>query len=197
MITPAISVLSAVEGLSGGDRRLRALPSSPSRCAVLVGLFAIQRHGTAGIGRVFGPVMILWFVTIGVLGLVQIVRQPRRAARRCRPPTRCASSPSTAARGFLVLGSVFLAVTGGEALYADMGHFGRRPIRLAWLALVMPALVLCYFGQGALLLRQPGGGRPPLLRHGPPGRRPPSPWWSWRRRPPSSPRRRSSRAPSR
>jgi KUP system potassium uptake protein len=153
VITPAISVLSAVEGLSVATHAFERWVV-PLTCAVLVLLFAIQRHGTSGIGRVFGPVMLVWFGTIGVLGLAQVVRAPEILA---------ALSPVHGARflaehgrhGFAILGSVFLAVTGAEALYADMGHFGARPIRLAWLVLVKPALLLCYFGQGALLLHHP------------------------------------------
>jgi KUP system potassium uptake protein len=153
MITPAISVLSAMEGLEVATTKLTPAVL-PLTLAILVGLFMLQRRGTAGIGRVFGPIMLLWFVTIGVLGAIQIVKHPGVFA---------ALSPHHAARffmlhgfaGFKVLGSVVLAVTGGEALYADMGHFGARPIRTAWVCLVMPALVLAYFGQGALVLAQP------------------------------------------
>ncbi len=150
IITPAISVLSALEGLEVATTRLKPLVI-PLTCLILFGLFAVQKRGTAGVGKVFGPIMVLWFGTIGVLGLIQIVRYPQ---------VLWALSPVHAARFFLahgirgvpILGSVVLAVTGGEALYADMGHFGRRPIRVAWLALAMPTLILCYLGQGALLL---------------------------------------------
>ena len=153
MITPAISVLSAVEGLKEVTPDV-APYVVPIAIAILVGLFAIQRHGTARIGRLFGPIMLLWFVVIAVLGLIQIVQHPEVLA---------ALSPHHAIRffsehglhAFLLLGSVVLVVTGGEALYADMGHFGRRPIRMAWLAVVKPALLLAYFGQGALLLAHP------------------------------------------
>jgi KUP system potassium uptake protein len=155
IITPAISVLSAIEGL-----RLAAPDAFPLwlilaiTVAILVGLFAIQRHGTGAMGRLFGPVMVAWFVTIGVLGAYQIARHPEVLA---------ALSPVHAVRyfarngwhGFPILGVVVLCLTGGEALYADMGHFGARPIRVAWLTLAMPTLVLCYFGQGALLLSDP------------------------------------------
>jgi KUP system potassium uptake protein len=121
---------------------------------ILVALFAAQRRGTGKIGALFGPVMVVWFLTIGVLGAIQIVRDPE---------VLWALSPTYGARffaahgwqGFTMLGSVVLAVTGGEALYADMGHFGARPIRIAWLALVGPSLVLCYLGQGALIMREP------------------------------------------
>jgi KUP system potassium uptake protein len=152
-ITPAISVLSAMEGLEVAAPSLKAF-ILPLTCVVLVGLFAIQSRGTGRVGALFGPVMLLWFVTIGGLGAFQVVRHPGVLA---------ALDPVYAARyfarhgghGALVLGAVVLAVTGGEALYADMGHFGARPIRIAWLGLVMPALVLNYFGQGALMLSDP------------------------------------------
>jgi len=135
---------------------------------VLVGLFAIQRRGTGRVGALFGPVMLLWFLTIGALGAFHIVR---------RPGVLAALSPLHGARyfavhglhGALVLGAVVLAVTGGEALYADMGHFGARPIRLAWLWVAMPALVLNYFGQGALVLSQPDAKESPFFAMVPPG----------------------------
>ena len=153
MITPAISVLSAVEGLENVTPRFAPFVV-PLTVVILVALFLVQSRGTAGIGRVFGPVMVLWFVTLVLLGIPHIVREPRVLA---------AFVPTHAVRffadhgwnGFLVLGSVFLVVTGGEALYADMGHFGRRPIRLAWFALVLPSLLVNYLGQGALLIRDP------------------------------------------
>ena len=150
MITPAISVLSAVEGLKIVDPRL-AEWIVPITAVIIIGLFAVQRHGTATVGRFFGPVMIVWFVTIGALGLRGIAAHPQILK---------ALSP-TYALGFMVghfhiaffaLAAVVLSVTGAEALYADMGHFGRRSITLAWLALVLPSLVLNYFGQGAFLL---------------------------------------------
>jgi KUP system potassium uptake protein len=149
VITPAISVLSALEGLGVADEKLahHALPLS---IAVLIVLFAVQRFGTARVGGAFGPVMLLWFTVIGVLGAVAIARHP---------DVLTAVNPLVAARflsghgfaGFAMLGGVFLALTGGEALYADMGQFGRLPIRLAWFALVLPALLLNYAGQTALL----------------------------------------------
>jgi KUP system potassium uptake protein len=153
VITPAISVLSAVEGL---ERVAPGLHSwiLPLTCALLLGLFAIQRHGTARVGRLFGPVMVIWFVTIAALGMMQIVQNPT-VLRALSPTYALAFFADHGGKAFLVLGSVFLAVTGGEALYADMGHFGARPIRVAWFALVKPALVISYFGMGALLLRQP------------------------------------------
>jgi KUP system potassium uptake protein len=150
VITPAISVLSAVEGLGVATTRLEPYVL-PLTCVILVGLFSIQRHGTGGIGRLFGPVMVLWFGTIGVLGAIQIARAPGVVA--ALSPVYAVSYLTThGMRGPAILGAVVLAVTGGEALYADMGHFGARPIRLAWLVLVFPALVLSYFGQGALIL---------------------------------------------
>ena len=153
MITPVVSVLGAVEGLRVATPALGPY-IVPITIAILVALFAVQSRGTAGIGRVFGPVTLVWFATIAVLGVANIARDPTVFA---------AVNPVHAARffvhngwtGFLVLGSVFLVVTGGEALYADMGHFGRRPIRLAWYCVVLPALLLNYFGQGALLIHHP------------------------------------------
>jgi len=153
VITPAISVLSAVEGLAITSPRLSPAVV-PITCVILVGLFSIQRRGTGDVGRLFGPVMAVWFVTLAVLGVFHIARNPQILV---------ALSPVQGAEFFLrhgirsalILGSVVLVVTGGEALYADMGHFGVRPIRLAWMGFVLPALVLVYFGQGALLLREP------------------------------------------
>ena len=153
MITPAISVLSAVEGVEV------AAPSVhnwvvPIVAVILIGLFAIQRHGTEVVGRFFGPVMLVWFTVLAVLGVAEIAAEP--AVLRALDPSRAAVFfADNGGRGFLVLGSVFLVVTGGEALYADMGHFGRRPIQYGWFAVVLPALVLNYFGQGALLLSNP------------------------------------------
>jgi KUP system potassium uptake protein len=164
-ITPAISVLSAVEGLEVATPFFQPY-ILPITLVILVLLFAVQRRGTAGIGRVFGPVTLLWFATLAVLGLTQIVQEPRVLA---------AADPSHALgffvrngwHGFVVLGSVFLVVTGGEALYADMGHFGRRPIRLAWFVVVLPALLLNYLGQGALLMREPAAIANPFYRMAP------------------------------
>jgi KUP system potassium uptake protein len=150
MITPAISVLSAMEGLEVATPALKPLVI-PVTCLVLVGLFAIQRRGTGGVGALFGPVMVVWFFTIGGLGVFQIAHHPS-VLSALNPVHGALFFAAHGGRGFLVLGAVVLAVTGGEALYADMGHFGARPIRLAWLALVMPSLVLNYFGQGALML---------------------------------------------
>jgi len=152
-ITPAISVLSAVEGLhvAAPDAQIPVLPIT---VAVLVGLFVIQRHGTGSVGRVFGPVMLGWFAILAVLGVSWIVREPKVLV--ALDPTfaiRLITQHQIAA--LAVLAGVFLTVTGGEALYADMGHFGKAPIRLSWVSVVMPALVLNYFGQGALLIENP------------------------------------------
>ncbi len=157
-ITPAISVLSAVEGIEVARPEL-ARVVIPLTCAILFGLFFIQRRGTHTIGRLFGPVMVVWFATIGVAGAVQIARHPA-VLRALSPVWAARYFADHGAAGFLILGAVVLAVTGGEALYADMGHFGRRPIRVVWLGFVLPALVLCYFGQGGLLLDHPDIANP-------------------------------------
>ena len=161
MITPAISVLSAVEGLHVATPFFDPYVV-PITLAILVILFLFQRKGTAGIGAVFGPVMLLWFTTLAVLGLMWSLRQPEVFS---------AVNPAYAVKfflhnrwaGFLTLGAVTLVVTGGEALYADMGHFGRRPIQLAWFTMVLPCLLLNYFGQGALLLREPQAAENPFF----------------------------------
>ena len=153
IITPAISVLGAFEGLTVVTPVLQPYVV-PVTIVVLVGLFLIQRRGTAAVGALFGPVVLVWFATLAVLGTVQIVREP--VVLTAMNPLHAASFfARNGFAGFLVLGAVFLVVTGGEALYADMGHFGRRPIRLGWFAVALPGLLLNYFGQGALLLRQP------------------------------------------
>ena len=149
-ITPAISVLSALEGLDIATPRF-APYVLPVSVVILIALFAIQPQGTARIGRAFGPIMALWFVTIAVLGIWGIARHPSVLVA-INPRYAIAYLLSGGAVGFLVLGAVFLCVTGAEALYADMGHFGARPIRLAWSVLVFPSLVLNYAGQAALLL---------------------------------------------
>ena len=192
MITPAISVLSAVEGLSVATPFFNPYVV-PITIVILFGLFLIQRRGTAGIGALFGPVMILWFLVLAVLGVLWTLRGRRRCSA---PSTRWHAVRfflDNRWRGFLVLGSVFLVVTGGEALYADMGHFGRRPIRLAWFTLVLPALLLNYFGQGALLLTPPRRRRRTRSSSCWPGSAPPgrsTRWWCSRPSPRSSPRRR-------
>ena len=161
MITPAISVLGAVEGLHVATPLLDPY-IVPISVVILVGLFIVQRFGTHRVGGLFGPVMVIWFITISILGGYWIIQAPEVLG---------AIDPRHAIRffrvhglpGFVVLGAVFLAVTGGEALYADMGHFGKRPIRVAWFSLVLPALLLNYFGQGALLLHDPKAAEHPFF----------------------------------
>jgi KUP system potassium uptake protein len=153
LITPAISVLSAVEGLKTAAPALEPYVVPVAAC-VLLGLFLIQRRGTARVGALFGPVMLAWFVTLGLLGLAQIVQNPAVLAA-LDPRYALGLFGHAGWQAFVALGAIVLAVTGAEALYADMGHFGRAPIRLAWLGLVLPGLVLNYFGQGALVLRDP------------------------------------------
>jgi KUP system potassium uptake protein len=145
MITPAISILSATEGLHVVTP-LAEPYVVPLSVAILVVLFVIQQYGTHRVGRLFGPVMVLWFATIAVLGVSQIVKAPV-VFESIDPRHAVRFFVNNGWHGFAVLGAVFLAVTGGEALYADMGHFGRRPIRFAWFALVLPALMLNYFGR--------------------------------------------------
>jgi len=152
-ITPGISVLGATEGLKVVAPAF-APYVVPSTIVILVALFLVQKRGTAGIGRVFGPIMLLWFVSIGVLGAMEILRGPAILSA-LNPLHAVWFAMEQGGTAFLVLGAVVLAVTGVEALYADMGHFGRRPIRLAWFTMVLPALLLNYFGQGALILRVP------------------------------------------
>ncbi len=153
VITPAISVLAAVEGLERVSPRLSLLVL-PLTVGILVALFAIQRRGTGDVGRLFGPVMSVWFLTMAGLGIYHIIQQPAILGA-LSPHHGAAFFLRNGYRSLLILGSVVLAVTGGEALYADMGHFGIRPIRVAWTAFVFPALVLCYLGQGAMVLRDP------------------------------------------
>ena len=150
MITPAITVLSAVEGLAVATSVFEPY-ILPITIAILVALFYFQRLGTAGVARVFGPVTLAWFITIAVLGCVQIFKQPS-VLGAVSPHHAVRFFLENGARGLLVLSSVVLVITGAEALYADMGHFGRRPIRLAWFVVVLPALLLNYLGQGALIL---------------------------------------------
>ncbi|MGE5344376.1 MAG: potassium transporter Kup [Acidithiobacillales bacterium] len=166
LITPSISVLSAVEGLKTRSPALGPLVI-PLSVAILVALFAIQKKGTGRIGALFGPVMLLWFATLGFLGLVHVLRAPE-VLQAFIPLHGARFLATNGLRGFFVLGSVFLVVTGGEAIYADMGHFGARPIRVAWFGLVLPALLLNYFGQGALLLRRPEALENPLFGMVPP-----------------------------
>ena len=146
VITPAISVLSAVEGLKEADPRFEHVVL-PLTCAILIGLFSIQRRGTGDVGKLFGPVMVIWFLTLAVLGIYHISFKPE-IITALSPTHAVAFFVRHGPHGILILGSVVLAVTGGEALYADMGHFGVRPIRLVWTAFVLPSLVLGYLGQG-------------------------------------------------
>ncbi len=165
MVTPAISVLAAVEGTAVATPSLEHFVV-PIACIILVALFMVQRKGTAVIGRVFGPMMIIWFVTIAVLGATQLGREPR-VLRAVWPGHAVRFFIDNGVNGFLVLGAVILVVVGGEALYADMGHFGRRPILLGWYGLVLPSLILVYFGQGALLIRDPSAIDNPFYRMAP------------------------------
>jgi len=166
MITPAISVLSAVEGFEVATPVLQPYVI-PVAVGILIALFAIQRHGTGTIGALFGPVMIVWFSTLGLLGLVHIVGQPGVIAA-INPVHAWRYFNANGIDGFLSLGSIFLVVTGSEALYADMGHFGKRPIQLSWFVIVLPALTIHYFGQGALLIGDPSAIDNPFYRMAPP-----------------------------
>ena len=161
MITPAISVLSAVEGLEVAAPGLERFVI-PIALVVLTILFVVQRFGTALVGRLFGPVMLVWFATLGVLGLVEVIGDPS-VLKALSPTYGVQFFIDHGSTAFLALGSVVLAVTGAEALYADMGHFGRPPIRRAWFAVVFPALLLNYMGQGALLLSDPGAADNPFF----------------------------------
>ena len=161
MITPAISVLSAVEGLHVATPLFDPYVV-PLAIGILIALFLFQSRGTTGVGRVFGPVTVLWFVAIAVLGIHQIGRVPE-VLGAINPLQAIQFFSRNGGAGFVVLGAVFLAVTGGEALYADIGHFGTAPIRVTWFAVVLPALILNYFGQGALLLRHPEAAANPFF----------------------------------
>ena len=159
-LTPAISVLSAVEGLEIATPHLQPWVLWIT-LAILVLLFSFQKRGTSGVGAVFGPIMLVWFATIAVLGLNGILQHP--AVIGAALPTHAISFfAEDPRRGLLVLGAVFLAVTGGEALYADLGHFGHTAIQLAWFTIPLPALMLNYFGQGALLLMNPAAAANPF-----------------------------------
>ncbi len=161
VITPAISVLSAVEGLeiTSPDLKEYVLPLS---AVVIIGLFMVQSRGTGSVGRVFGPIMAVWFLAIGIFGSLEIVRHPS-VLRALSPGYAVMICVHYRLLAFVALGSVVLAVTGAEALYADMGHFGAQPIRLAWLFFVLPSLVLNYFGQGALLMSDPAALENPFF----------------------------------
>ncbi len=153
MITPAISVLSAIEGVGVAAPELKSYVV-PLTLVVLVLLFLFQKKGTASVGKAFGPVMLIWFLILALLGLTNILHQPEVLAA-VNPAYAINFILHNGTTGFLALGAVFLAVTGGEVIYADMGHFGPLPIRLMWFSLVLPALLLNYFGQGALVLKNP------------------------------------------
>src|SRR5688572_24412520 len=153
IITPAVSVLSAIEGLE------IAIPTIghrvvPITIAIIIALFVMQQRGTGGIGKIFGPVTLLWFITIAVLGAIQIVREPS-VLLAIIPHHAVLFFIRNGYAGFLVLGVVFLVVTGGEALYADIGHFGKKPIQFAWFSVALPALLINYFGQGAFIFNDP------------------------------------------
>ena len=160
VITPAISVLSAVEGLEIATPALKPYVI-PITLAVLAGLFMFQRKGTASVGALFGPVMIAWFSTLALLGVVNILNEPA-VLQAVNPWYGAQFFIEHKWHAFLALGAVVLAVTGGEALYADMGHFGRMPIKTAWFVFVLPALLLNYFGQGALLIHDPAAAQNPF-----------------------------------
>src|SRR4051812_29904952 len=168
MITPAISVLGALDGIHVRNPQIPPLVIVTLAVVILLAVFSVQRFGTGKVGAAFGPIMTIWFATIAILGVREIQIEPRILG---------AVNPAYAVRffmehgieGFVILGAVVLVITGGEALYADMGHFGRRPIRIAWFAFVMPALLLNYFGQGALLLRDPTAADNPFYRLAPEG----------------------------
>ena len=153
MLTPAISVMSAIEGVNV------AMPSLsqfvlPVTCLILIVLFAMQSLGTEKIGKLFGPMILLWFVTIAVLGVLQLIKNPM-VLKAVHPMYAIDFFKANGFKGYVLLGGVFLVVTGGEALYADLGHFGKRPIRMSWFLVAFPALILNYFGQGAYLLQHP------------------------------------------
>ncbi len=170
VITPAISVLSAVEGLKVVEPGLKSFVV-PIAVGILVALFMVQKRGTGAVGKVFGPIMIVWFLTLGVLGVFNMAKDLSVLAA-FNPLHGVDYLASNGMKGFLSLGSIFLVVTGGEALYADMGHFGRRPIRFGWFTLALPALVLNYLGQGALLTHDTEAIENPFFLMGPEWARP-------------------------
>ncbi|HYG33333.1 MAG TPA: KUP/HAK/KT family potassium transporter, partial [Clostridia bacterium] len=164
-ITPALTVLSAVEGLKVATPVFEHFVV-PIALAVLIGLFSIQKHGTGRVGSAFGPIMLVWFVTLALLGIKGLVLAPE-VAQSINPLLGLEFLATSGWTGFVVLGAVFLVVTGAEALYADMGHFGIRPIRQAWFGLVLPSLFLNYLGQGALLLHNPTAAENPFYNLAP------------------------------
>ncbi len=165
MITPAISVLSAIEGLEVATPRFEPYVI-PLTIAILVGLFLFQKRGTAGVGAIFGPIMGVWFATLALLGILGILHNPV-VLTALNPVHAAHFFALNGLRGYLVLGAVFLVATGGEALYADLGHFGEKPIQIDWFGIVAPALVLNYFGQGALVLANPQAVHNPFYRLAP------------------------------
>jgi KUP system potassium uptake protein len=165
VITPAISVLGAIEGLKVATPAFEPFVL-PIALVLLVGLFAMQSRGTERVGRLFGPVMLVWFTVLGLLGIIQIVQKPA-VLLALNPFYAVEMFIQFPVTSFVLLGAVFLAVTGAEALYTDMGHFGAQPIRTAWLSLVFPALLLNYFGQGALILETPDALENPFYRLAP------------------------------
>ena len=165
LITPAISVLSAVEGAKEATSALDSF-IIPIAVVILSLLFLVQKRGTGGIGRVFGPIMVLWFATLAGLGLNQIIQRPS-VLKAVNPMYGYDFFMASPMKSFLTLGSIFLVVTGGEALYADMGHFGRRPIQITWYFAVLPALMLNYFGQAALILGDPTAVERPFFKMAP------------------------------
>lgn len=167
MLTPAISVLSAVEGIGIIAPQFNSA-ILPIASVILLGLFAIQSRGTHHVGSIFGPVILLWFICLAVLGLLSILQNPD-VLKAIHPYYAFHFLQSSGSKGFLILGGVFLVMTGGEALYADIGHFGKRPIRQCWFFIVLPALALNYFGQGALLLRHPDAISNPFYSLAPQG----------------------------
>jgi KUP system potassium uptake protein len=167
MITPAVSVLGAIEGLKIATPALSPYVI-PLSIAILVALFSVQRFGTARVGGLFGPITLVWFVTIAVLGAIEIAKEPE-IVWALSPHHSVMFFYHNGSTGFFVLGAVVLAVTGAEALYADMGHFGKRPIRAAWFVVAFPALLLNYYGQGALVLRDASSASNPFYLLAPPG----------------------------
>lgn len=160
VITPAISVLSAIEGLQVATPAFQPFVVLIT-VAILAVLFSVQRHGTARVGGLFGPITLIWFLTIGTLGVFEIIREPH-ILWALNPYHGLRFFLENGTAGFFILGAVVLVITGGEALYADMGHFGRRPIRMAWFAVALPSLLFNYYGQGALLLRDPTAAANPF-----------------------------------
>ena len=165
VITPAISVLSAVEGLEVVSPAFVKFVN-PLTLIILFCLFAVQKRGTGGIGKFFGPITLVWFAAISVLGIYHIASQPA-ILWAISPHFALKFIVNEPGTTFIILGAVVLCVTGGEALYADMGHFGKKPIRIAWFAIVMPSLTLNYFGQGALLLNEPDAVKNPFFMMAP------------------------------